>query len=158
MYTVQIPADLKFSDLERARAFGQAAEQLLNMAEVRTGGVIIRDENFSLLPLVKPVVDRSKMVVGAQDATDELNRLLVAIAASAYRQLPDDHFAAAQEKVAATGEVDLVLVRDLVQQGLYPELADANEFLNDIVSRVASERASGAFRRLTAVKKPKGGR
>lgn len=158
MYTVQIPADLKFESLDAARAFAQAADQLLRMADVRVGGLLIKTESGSLLPLIKPEVDRSKFIVGGQAARDALDRIVQGIAASAYRQLPNDLFDPAYEIAAAKGQVDLILLRDLVQQELYPDVAEAVEFLDSIVGRAAAEQASREFRRMATPKKPKGGK
>lgn len=158
MYTVQIPADLKFNDLEQARKMSQVIDQILNMADVRVGGVLIKTESGSLLPLIKPEVDRSKFVIGAQSARETLDRIVQGITGSAYRQLPNDLFEPAYVLAATKGQVDLVMLRDLVQQELYPDVVEANEFLDFILSRVAAEQASREFQRLTAVKKPKGGK
>lgn len=157
MYTVSVPANLKFESIEAARACAQGIDQLLNMADVRTGGVLISAQSGALLPLVKPVVDRTKHVVGGQAARDTLERIVDGITASAYRQLPKDLFEPAFARAAA-GQVDLVLLRDLVQQELYPDAAEAVDFLDSIVARAAADQASREFRRMATVKKTKGGK
>lgn len=154
MYTVELPAIIKFHAVEDARAIAKALELLLAGADVHAGHAIIRnDATGSLVPVARPKVDRSKYVTGGQAARDILDKLVDGITASAYRQLPADLFEPAYAHAKATGQVDQALLLNLVQQELYPERAEAVEFLDSIVARAAAEQASREFKRATAVKK-----